>query len=103
MSESEHELFIELELVPVPPDTVASVKEDITPLIASILRDGGHEQLLSDGQMQVQVEQTFPTDEIIKIGVTLLSSLAIEVFKSLILPKLKSKLEVRQKVKRGKK
>jgi hypothetical protein len=93
-----HEV-IELEIVPIPPDTIASGKEEILLIIESLLRDGGQGKLLDDGKVQVQVEQTFPTDEIIKIGLSLLSAAAMEAFKALILPGLKRKFEVRQRPK----
>lgn len=93
---------IELELTPIPPDTIASAKADLMPLIEATLREAGRSDLLSDGQIHIQVEKTFPTDAAIIVGLTLLSQLAVETYKGLILPKLKQRFEVKQKSKRKK-
>jgi len=91
---------IELELTPIPPDTIASAKAELMPLIEATLRETGKADLLSEKQMQIQVEMTFPTDATIIVGLTLLSGMALETYKELILPKLKKRFEVRQKSKR---
>jgi hypothetical protein len=49
---------IELELTPVPPDTLASSKEELMPLIEAALRDAGREDLLSGKDIQIQIEKT---------------------------------------------
>ena len=90
---------IELELTPIPPDTIASAKEELLPLIKSTLRDAGRADLLSKDHLQVQIEKTFPTDAAIIVGLTLLSGVALETYKSLLLPRLKKRFEVKQKPK----
>lgn len=91
---------IELELTPIPPDTIASAKAELIPLIEATLHEAGREDLLSENNIQIQVEKTFPTDAAIIVGLTLLSGIALETYKQLILPKLKERFEVRQKSKR---
>jgi hypothetical protein len=101
---AEIEEVIDLELVPIPPDTLASGKEEIIHLIETLLHDSGQEQLLSDNKIQIQIEQTFPTDQAIVIVLTFLSGVALEAFKMVILPGLKRRFEVKQRARRrGKK
>ena len=92
--------YIELTIRPIPPDTVSSVKADLLPTIEAALREAGQEQLLTDGQMQIEVEQTFPTDEIIVVGFTLLSGIALETYKATVLPVLKKRFRAWQKRRR---
>ena len=89
--------YIEVIVEPIPPDTLSSAKADILPVIEAALREAGQEQLLAEGQMQVEVEQTFPTDEIIIVGFTLLSGIALETFKAIVLPALKKRFKAWQK------
>jgi len=98
-SEAEPE-YIELTIQPIPPDTISSVKADLLPTIEAALREAGQEQLLTKGQIQVEVEQTFPTDQVIVVGLTLLSGIALETYKEIVLPRLKKRFRTRQKQKR---
>lgn len=63
---------------PIPPDTLSSVKAELLPTIEAVLREAGQERLLAEGQIQVEVEQTFPTDEVVVVGFGLLSGIALE-------------------------
>jgi len=92
--------YIELTIQPIPPDTVSSVKAELRPTIEAALRQAGREQLLTEGQIQVEVEQTFPTDQVIVVGLNLLSGIALETFKEIVLPRLKKRFRVRQKRRR---
>ena len=93
---------IELEIVPIPPETVASTKEHVIPLVEEALREAGRQELLTDGEIQIQVEQTFPVDAVIVLGLTFLSQIALETYKEVILPRLKQRYMVKSKSKRGK-
>ena len=90
---------IELRLIPIPPDTIASAKQELMPLIEASLHEAGRESLLSEKQIQIQIDKTFPTDQAVIIGLTLLSGIAVETYKALILPRLKERFEVKQKSK----
>ena len=92
--------YIELIIEPIPPDTLSSVKADVVPAIEAALREAEREQLLTEGQMQVEVEQTFPTDEVIVVGFTLLSEIALETYKAIVLPVLKKRFRAWQKRRR---
>jgi hypothetical protein len=92
--------YIELTIQPIPPDTISSVKADLLPTIEAALREAGQEQLLTEGQMQVEVEQTFPTDEVVVVGFALLSGIALETYKEIILPTLKKRFRAWQKRRR---
>ena len=89
--------YIELTIVPIPPDTLASVKAELEQNIEAALRESGRESLLTDGQIQIEIEQAFPTDQVIVVGVTLLSGMALETFKATVLPHLKKWVEVKVK------
>jgi len=89
--------YVELTIQPIPPDTVSSVKAELLPAIEAALREAGQEQLLAEGQIQVEIEKTFPTDQVIIVGLTLLSQVALETFKEVVLPRLKKRHRVRQK------
>lgn len=88
---------IEVAVIPIPPDTVASVKEMLRGEIEAALREADAESLLADGQIGFDIEQTFPTDELIIVGFTLLSGMALEVFKATIIPRLRKRFEVKQR------
>lgn len=92
--------YIELAVQPIPPDTVSSVRAELLPLIEDALHRAGKESLLTEGQVRIEVEQTFPTDEVIVIGFTLLSGIALETYKTIVLPALKKRFRTRQKRRR---
>ena len=92
--------YIEVTIEPIPPDTISSAKAEILPTIETALRGAGQEGLLTDGQIQVEVEQTFPTDEVIIVGFTLLSGIALETYKEIVLPVLKKRFRAWQKRRR---
>ncbi len=94
---------IELELTPIPPDTIASSKEELMPLIEATLREAGRSDLLSDEHIQIQVEKTFPTDAAIIVVLTLLSQIAAETYKTLLLRAFERRFEVKQRSRRKKK
>ncbi len=95
-TEIEYE-YVELSIQPIPPDTVSSVKADLLPAIEAALREAGQEQLLSEGQIEVEVEQTFPTDAVIVVGLTFLSQVALATCKEIVLPGLKKRFDTKQK------
>jgi hypothetical protein len=92
--------YIELSIVPIPPDTASSVKSELFPIIQTALRETGQEQLLTSGEIQVEVEKTFPTDEVVVVGLALLSQIALETYKEILLPRLKKRFRVRKKRRR---
>jgi len=92
--------YIELSIQPIPPDTVSSVRAEILPAIEAALREAGQEQLLADGEFQVEVEKTFPTDAAIIVGLTLLSGIALETYKAIVLPRLEKRFPVKEKRRR---
>ena len=92
--------YIELTIRPIPPDTVSSVKSEFIPLIRAALRDAKQVHLLDSKELQVEVEKTFPTDPAIVVGLTLLSGIALETYKAIILPRLKKRFQVEEKRRR---
>lgn len=95
---SEIKEFVELELAPIPPMDVSTMQEHIiSDLIPTALRNAGQEDLLSRGEIQVEVEQGFPgADALLTIGLTFLSNIGLEVFKEFILPELRKLYELRR-------
>ncbi len=87
--------FVELELHPIPPDTVASAKQDVPVLIEQSLRDAGQDHLFAEQQFLVEIEKTFPTDEAIIVGLTFLAGIGIETYKFL-LDVLRERYEVKE-------
>lgn len=86
-----------LELAPIPPHTVESLHAEIQSNIEEMLRENGKEDLLTSGQISVDVAENIPMDaEVIHVTLTLLSGVALETFRQVILPWLKRKYEVRQ-------
>lgn len=97
--------LVELELRPVPPHDLAEMqrkKISVKRLIEDALRDAGNLDLLEKGEIQIEKEKTFPTDQAIIIALTLCSSIALETFKAIILPELKKRFKVRKMTKRKK-
>lgn len=82
---------IRLELIPVPPDTVDSAKAEVVPLIEEALREAGREDLLERGEITVEVGQTFPDAIVIPIVISVVSSIAAETYKKVVLPYLMKK------------
>jgi hypothetical protein len=87
---------IELVIAPIPPDTLATVQGEVEQEIEAALRESGHEDLLTSGQIQLEVEENFPINEVIVVGLMLLSDIAVEVFKATVIPRLKKRFEVKQ-------
>jgi len=94
---------IELVVAPIPPDTLAVIEAELEQEIEVALRESGHEDLLTSGQIKIEVEETFPINEVIVVGFTLLSGMALEVFKATVIPRLKKRFEVKQQRKQPKK
>jgi hypothetical protein len=90
-------LTIELTIAPIPPDTIARVKIEIIPCIQEALRESGQERLLESGELKVTVERGVPIDLVATAIVTLLSNVALETFKTIVLPQLKKRFTVKAK------
>jgi hypothetical protein len=92
---------IQLEIEPIPPDTISTVKPEIVPLIEKVLRESGRTELLQTNQFQVNIEKNFPSAEIVVVGLTFLTNIALEAFKELVLPEMKKHWKIKQKSKRN--
>ena len=90
----------EVEVAPIPPDTVATVQLEVEKYIADGLREKGQHDLLESQQIAVTVEETFPGAEVVHLLFTLSGGIAIETFRQVILPWLKRKYETRHKSKK---
>jgi hypothetical protein len=84
---------IELNLKPIPPDTVDSVKEEVRGYIEKILKDEGQYELVTSGELKIEDQKTFPVDEVIKIIITVVSPIALEVFKKTLLPRIEQRYQ----------
>ena len=95
---------IELLVAPIPPDTVATVKAEVATAIRDILEESGYANLWEDGEIKVEVEKTLSLEEqLVIVGVQLLSTVAVETFKSIVLPKLQKRFEVKKRKRKKKK
>ena len=88
--------FAELELRPIPPDTVASAKGDVEQVIQQALRNNKQAQCFPSPQVLFDVQRTFPTDEAIIVGLTFLAGIGIETYKFL-LDILRDRFEVQER------
>ena len=93
------EEFVELEIEPIPPDTIDSLLDQLIPYIEDTLQQDGHADLLSNHNIQIQLEEPFPVEGAISLGLTLMAGIALETYKELILPALKKRFKVKQKSK----
>ena len=93
---------VELAITPIPPDTASATKDELLAYVEQTLRDAGHADLLAAGQLQVEVERTFPTDAAVLLGITVLSRMAEETFRQVVLPALKRRYGVEERPARGK-
>jgi hypothetical protein len=83
-----------LEISPIPPDTTSSVRASFHELVSQAMAEAGQESLLEDGKLSVAVEQPFPGSEIL---VAIITGIAVETFKEVVLPKLKRRLDIRER------
>ena len=88
---------IEVIAAPLPPDTVASIETELPHKIKTALQTADREQLLTKGEMQINIEKTFPTDDAVVLVFRLASEVAFETYKEIVLPNLKTDYKVLQK------
>lgn len=95
---------IELLVAPIPPDTVATVKAKVASVIRDILKESGQANLWEDGEIKVEVEKGLSLEEqLVVVGVQLLSALAAKTFEIIVLPKLQKRFEVKKRKRKKKK
>jgi predicted Zn-dependent protease len=79
------------------------------PLVQEALREAGHEQLLVDGEIRIEFEKTIPIDwvELSKIATaavfTLATLIAVENYKTFVIPAIKKRFKVKATKRRKKK
>ena len=87
---------IELAIRPISPQTVDTVKQQFVSDMRAALKEAGHEDLLDEGSIRVTDERSFPVDQVVVIGLTLSSQIAIETYKQIILPRLRRKYSIEE-------
>jgi len=96
--ESQRAEMIELLVAPIPPDTVATVKAKFATAIREILKESGQANLWETGEIRVEVEKATSLEEqLVVVGVQLLSTVAVEAFKTIVLPRLQKRFEVKKR------
>ena len=85
---------VELEIRPIPPDTVSSVRESFDEIVDAALAETGQTDLRRGGGVAVDLEQPFPGSEIL---IAIVSGIAIETFKEVVLPVLKRRLSIQER------
>lgn len=88
---------IELAIRPIAPQTVETLKQQFVSDIRGALQEAGREDLLSEGHIQITDERTFPVDQLILIGISLASQIAIETYKQIVLPRLRRRYSIEEK------
>lgn len=86
---------VQIQLTPFPPDNASSIRAELIPLVETALAQRGHTGLLENGQIRIDVEETFPTAEVIDAVIMFGSAAALEVFKEIVLPILRQRFGVR--------
>ncbi len=90
--------YVDLWITPIPPDTVATVKTEIRSVIRQILEENGQIQLWDGKEIRVSVESTLGLGEqLVVVGVTLLSGMALETYKAIVIPELKKRFKLQEK------
>jgi hypothetical protein len=84
---------VELVVEPVPPDTVDSVKAAFEPLIRQSLKEAGQTRLLDEGEIALDLEQTFPRDAAVTALFYLASGIALKTFEATVLPDIQRKYQ----------
>jgi hypothetical protein len=94
-------LVIELEVAPIPPDTVATVREELLPLIEATLRKAGQENLLDQGELKVEIEPALTVEEeAIIVVLNFLSLMALATYKAILEFEIKKHFAVRKRRRR---
>ncbi len=93
--------ILRLEITSVPPDTAASVRKDVLELIAKALSEESGGRSIAPDDILVETRKPFPTDPLVVVIVSFVTQLALEFFKTVVLPKLKARFVV-TKTKTGK-
>lgn len=96
--------YLEFLVAPIPPDTVATVKAEISPMTRRALTKSGHARLWDEREIQVEVEKTLSLEEeLVVVGVQLLTAVAVKTFETLVLCRWKERFEVRRQESRRRK
>jgi hypothetical protein len=93
---------VSLAIRPFRPDTVDTVRSELTPMIEKALREHGREDLLIKGQIKIEIEKSLPLDQtmvyvIITIVTGVITDITAETFKEIVIPKLKKRFDVEEK------
>jgi len=89
--------YMEFLVAPIPPDTVATVKSEIVPFTRQILEESGQAGLWDEGKIQVEVEKALSLEEeLVVVGIQLLTTLAAKAFETLVLERWKERFELKR-------
>jgi len=97
MADTTNQEIIELAIRPIPPDTVASIKEEILSEIEAVLKEKGQEKLLVGEDLKPEVEKTFPIDQIVILVIKAATPIAVWAVNEIVIPKLREKYGVDRK------
>lgn len=98
MTELSAENTIQLEITPLPRAKLSTTEQELLPLIEGAIRNQGQGALLDNGELKIQIPQTFPAGTTVTvIVVTYLCKAAYDVVKKVVIPVLQKKYGVRQR------
>lgn len=87
---------VKLQVRPTGTESVDLIRDQLPKYIEQVMREDGKETLLTNNELQIELEETFPTTGVIIIGLQLLSQAAIEYWKYRLEKKLKEEYNVLQ-------
>lgn len=88
---------IQIELTPVPPQSPAALKAEIAARVQEWLSEQNQEALITNREIIVRPEQTFPTDAVVIVVIQLVGHVAKKVYDDLIHPRLVASYGVKER------
>lgn len=86
---------VKLEVRPTGTETVDLIADRVPRYIEQLVKEDDKAELLANDEIQIEVEETFPTAEVVVIALTFLTQAAIEYWKYRLEKKLKEKYAVK--------
>jgi hypothetical protein len=83
------------------PDTASIVRDETMPLIEEALQDANQLDLLANGNLSIEMEETFPTDPLTIFLVTSLTREASKIIDQVVIPALQKRFGVEVRARRA--
>lgn len=96
---ADEQISFEVELSPYPPDSPGSIRSGVDDLVREALGETGHQDLLADKSIQVDVEENFPDGGVVVILVSIGTHLAAQVWDDIVWPRIVDRWNARRRKK----